>query len=91
MKNSMPTIPMSLPPKVTAASTQIEGSPTDEPHMGIDQVSLHLLEDQEEDDEQQGLPGIGNGDEQSAHSAADESAHDGNKSGQGNQHTTSKA
>ena len=31
MKNSIPVIPMSLPPRVTAASTQMEGSPTEEP------------------------------------------------------------
>ena len=31
MKNSIPAIPISLPPRVTAASTQMEGRPTEEP------------------------------------------------------------
>lgn len=39
-------------------------------HVGIDQIPFHLLEDQEEDDEQQSFPGIGNGNEQCAYRAA---------------------
>ena len=37
--------------------------------MGVDQVSLDLLEHQEQHDEPQRLPGIVDGDEQCAHSA----------------------
>ena len=53
--------------------------------MGVDQVSLDLLEHQEQHDEPQRLPGIVDGDEQCAHSAADKSPHNGDQGGQGDQ------
>ena len=31
MKSSIPSTPIRLPPRVTAASTQMEGRPTEEP------------------------------------------------------------
>ena len=53
--------------------------------MGIDQIALDLLEDQEQHDEEQRLPGIGDSDQQRPHAAADERAHNGDQGGQGDQ------
>ena len=72
MKTSIPTTPMRLPPTVTATSTQIDGSPTEPPtHMGIDQVSFDLLQNQEDRDENQSLHRIDNQNQKRADHAAD--------------------
>ena len=53
--------------------------------MGVDEISLHLLQDQKQHHEHQGLPGVRHGDEQRAHAAADEGAHNGDEGRQGNE------
>ena len=53
--------------------------------MGVDQVARDLLEHQEQNDEHQCLPGVRDGDEQRAHTAADKGAHDGDQGRQGDE------
>ena len=74
-----------LPPRVTATSTHMEGSPTELPTTRVDDVALKLLKEEEQYHKPEGADRVDQQNEEGANDTADESAENRNQSGEGNQ------